>query len=87
MMKIYDLYDKVACTYSGNFGLFNNDTAASRTYKTLLKTGKLPPLMLSNPGDYGLYCLGEFNQETGEIKPENSLVCHLIDLVEVNKDE
>lgn len=85
-MKIYDYYDKVACVFSGNFGLFQNDGTAIRTYKTLLVNGKLPPLVISNPGDYGIYCLGEFNQETGEIIPENKLLVHFIDLVEVKKD-
>lgn len=86
MMKIYDYYDKVSCTFSGTFGLFQNDSTAIRTYKTLLQNGKLPPLVISNPGDFAIYCLGSFDQETGEIKPENNLLVHFIDLVEVKKD-
>ena len=86
MIKIYDYYDKVSCTFSGTFGLFQNDGTAIRTYKTLLQTGKLPPLVISNPGDFAIYCLGSFNQETGEIIPEKNLLVHFIDLVEVKKD-
>lgn len=85
-MKIYDYYDKVACVFSGNFGLFQNDGAAIRTYKTLLQSAKLPPLVVSNPGDYAIYCLGEFNQETGDIVPDKKMLAHFIDLVEVKKD-
>lgn len=86
MMKIYDYYDKVACVFSGNFGLFINDGSAIRTYKTMFNTGKLPPLVLSNPADYALYCLGSFDQESGEIVPEKNCLVHFIDLKEVNND-
>lgn len=86
MMKIFDYYDKVSCTFSGNFGLFQNDGTALRTYKTLLQTGKLPPLVISNPGDFAIYCLGSFDQETGEIVTEKKMLVHFIDLVEVKKD-
>lgn len=87
MMKIYDYYDKVSCTYSGSFGLFPNDGTAIRTYKTLLGSGKLPPLVLSNPGDFSISCLGSFDQETGEIVPEKRTLCHFVDLIEVKNDE
>ena len=86
MIKVYDYYDKVACVFSGNFGLFQNDGTAIRTYKTLLQTGKLPPLVITNPGDYAIYCLGSFNQETGELDPEKKMLVHFADLVEVHKD-
>lgn len=82
-MKIYDYYDKVACIFSGNFGLFQNDGTAIRTYKTLYQTNKLPPLVISNPGDYAIYCLGEFNPETGDIVPDKKVLVHFADLVEV----
>lgn len=87
MMKIYDYYDKVSCTFSGNFGLFNNDATAIRTYKTLLAANKLPPLVCSNPGDFAIYCLGSFNQETGEIEAKKEMLINLMDLVEVKSDE
>lgn len=87
MMKIYDYYDKVSCTFSGSFGLFNNDATAIRTYKTMLNASKLPPLVVSNPGDFAIYCLGSFDQETGEIVAKKDLLVHFIDLVEVSKDE
>lgn len=86
MMKVYDYYDKVACVFSGNFGLFQNDGTAIRTYKTLLQTGKLPPLVINNPGDYAIYCLGSFDQESGEIVSEKKMLVHFADLVEVKKD-
>lgn len=86
-MKIYDYYDKVSCTFSGNFGLFANDGTAIRTYKTLLKTAKLPPLVISNPADFAIYCLGDFNQETGDIVSGKKLLVHFVDLVEGDKDE
>ena len=86
MMKIYDYYDKVACLFSGNFGVFQNDGTAIRTYKTLLQSGKLPPLVVSNPDDYAVYCLGSFDQDTGDIVAEKKFLVHMVDLIEVNKD-
>lgn len=86
MKQIYDYYDKVACVYSGQFGIFPNDGTAIRTYKTLLNSRKLPPLVLSNPADFAIYRLGSFNEETGVIEGKPECLGHFIDLLEDYKD-
>lgn len=86
MKTIYDYYDKIACVFSGQFGLFPNDGTALRTYKTLLASGKLPPLVCSNPADFAIYRLGTFDEASGLIEGKPELIAHFIDLVEVKKD-
>ena len=51
--------------------LFMSKAIAEREFRNSLKE---IPVWRNNPQDYSLYKLGEYNEETGEIKPKIEMI-------------
>lgn len=87
MIKIYSILDKIPGVYSNPFYLKSN-AVALREIKYLINEEKQPNIFNTNIKDKALFCLGEFNEESGEIiskKPE--FIINLIDLKEETNNE
>lgn len=76
-MKIYAIKDKA--TGFGNIINCNNDFHASRIAHDTVN-GLDDNLISKHPEDYDLYCLGELNTESGEIKPEQRFMNNMAEL-------
>lgn len=83
-MKIFSIFDRAAQVYNTPFFQAARGVAL-RSFQDL--TNDSQSMVHKHPGDYQLYCLGGFDEETGELmvcKPE--LIANAIDLViEKNK--
>ena len=78
-MKFYSVYDVKVQTYSDPF-LQPTDAAAFRVFEATVKNPKT--LLGQNPEDFGLWRLGEFDQETGKLIPETPIeVARALDFV------
>lgn len=78
IMKLYSIKDTVV----GHFrspAQFNNDSEAIRAVKYALKSVND---LSRNCKDYQMWCLGEFDTETGVIKSDVHLIANLIDHVD-----
>lgn len=85
-MKIYSIFDRAAHMYGGLI-VQNNDELCKRNIKTALVAGALDKQILTYPEDFELYCLGEFNNETGKIVPvEPAFVIGIRDLLPADKE-
>lgn len=75
-MKLYANFDRVAGVYDAPIPM-PNDSYAKRAVSEAIVHHKVSASQLS---DFALYCLGDYNQETGEIVGEVRFVINLIDL-------
>lgn len=66
-MNIYALKD-VKCGFM-NPMTFKNDELANRAYKNMLADNQ-PNLVTMNPEDFELWCLGNYDQDSGIIKSD-----------------
>lgn len=65
MTRIYAIYDSKATQYAPPF-FVNNDEVAKRTLcHTFANVGCCP--LTEYPGDFSLFCIGEFDEDTGDI--------------------
>lgn len=76
-MRIYAIKDKA--TGFGTLINCNNDFHAMRMAHDTVNAEE-DSLLKRHPEDYDLYCLGELNTESGEIKPEQRFMNNLADL-------
>lgn len=70
LFKMYAIKDEVA----GEFGpvqVLKNDAVACRMFKNVMINEAKNNI---NPDDFSLYCLGDFDNESGSISPTLSLV-------------
>lgn len=74
--KIYSIRDCHTGFMQPTFDI--NDLSAARNYRHAARSQET--LLSSHPNDFQLYCIGEFNSETGEISPKLPVV------VEVNNE-
>ena len=66
-LKIYSIHDAAAGAFNSPF-FMANDVLAIRAIVPLVND---PTSMLhANPGDFTLFCLGEFNVSDGTLEPE-----------------
>lgn len=87
-MKVYSIFDRKAQGYEmPTLMLFRNDELALRAIGAAFNGGQLGGLFGKYPEDFEIYCLGEFDQNTGLIKSEVNFVAHLVDLKESNHEE
>ena len=88
MIKVYTILDKVAGIYSNPFYLKSN-AVALREISYLINEEKQPNMFNTNIKDKALYCLGDFNEETGIIKPldKPEFIINLLDLKSELKNE
>ncbi|UIB81452.1 nonstructural protein [Flyfo microvirus Tbat2_130] len=81
MMKIFSLYDTAIQSHSTNPFFQPSSAAAVRAIKGEMQN---PESMLAkHPGDFELWCLGEYDEQKGTITPNMERVARLGDLVEV----
>lgn len=66
-LNIYSIYDSVAGTFTTPIFL-HNDNEAKRLFKTWCNNPELP--MHANPGDYALYAIGFYDNNSGLIEPQ-----------------
>lgn len=70
-MKIYSIYDSAADVFNDPFNQLTNEVAL-RTFRSLIYDGQ--STISNTPDDFSLFCIGDFNSETGVItarfKPE-----------------
>lgn len=84
-MFIYSLFDKKAICFSPLFTA-ENDDVAKRIVFTSIRTDNL---LATNPGDFSLYCLGQYDSNTGNVSGVSpvALVCEVLSLLQVVKDK
>lgn len=68
LSNIYSIYDVKSGLY-GPAMTFVNDATAIRSFQEMLTSPDQNSLLSLYPADYILFCVGEYNQETGLIKP------------------
>lgn len=81
-LKIYTIKDRVVGTYKTPFYMHNEDEVKRAIRLDIYKNKELE---LTADG-YDLYCLGEFDDELGEILPKNEFICSLFELKPANKE-
>lgn len=82
-MKIYSMYDEKAESYNRPF-IFTTNGQATRAFSDGVKDGQSN--LAKHYQDYSLYCIGTFNETTGEvnsIKPVE-LICRASEFVDTN---
>lgn len=67
LSNIYAIYDVKSGMY-GPAMTFVNDATAIRSFQEMLTSQDQNSLLSLYPADYILFCVGEYNQETGLIK-------------------
>ena len=77
-MNIYSIYDSVVKAYQTHFFLVNRGHAI-RSVSDLFRSDNE---ISRNPQDYILYQLGEYNEQSGQIKSFESpeKICHINEL-------
>lgn len=65
-LRVYSVRDIKADAFAPPFFL-GRDEVAARSFSDAIHDPKHP--MASHPEDYELYCLGDFDDETGRIEP------------------
>lgn len=80
-MKLYSILDRKSHTYGAPM-MFDQDEIAKRTLKIALSENGLGKTIALYPEDFEVYCLGEFDQETGEVLPDIKFVTNVADLKE-----
>lgn len=84
MLKIYSILDdKAQCFNTPYFA--QNDMVASRSFSDLCNDGR--SVVAQHLGDFHLYCLGEFDDDKGIIKPYDmpGFICHAIQCANVER--
>ena len=74
-MKLYALKDVKSGFMS--IMLFKNDELAKRAYQNMLKDTQ-PNLVTMNPEDFELWCLGDYDQDSGIIQSEVRFVANAL---------
>lgn len=72
-MKLYSIYDKPAKTYQQPW-VAPHDVQAIREITKAVNDPRPENMLYVHVKDFELYCIGEFNQDTGDITPENRLL-------------
>lgn len=77
LINIYTIYDQQAQTYARPM-FFPNDATAKRAVGDEVNRHAPDNSLAMHPDDYQLYHLGTFNDDTGELKPNDrpTLVAH-----------
>lgn len=65
-MKLYSVFDKKSGLYSIPFGAENDIIARRAFYRSATSSSDLSVF----PEDFDLYCLGEFNTQSGALSPD-----------------
>lgn len=76
-MIVYSIKDDKSQTWQGAY-VFANDALCIREFDAAFKAGKLG-LMNQYPGDFSIYKIGDFNEQTGDLKGDLKLVKNFSD--------
>lgn len=79
MIRVYSIKDDSSQTFQGAY-LYANDALASRDFKALGQDGKLG-LIGRFPADFHLYNIGTFDELTGKIESQITLVANFSDIL------
>ena len=80
MMKLFSIKDSKSSAFQGVY-VFVNAGVAVRSLQAAAKAGQLG-LLSEYPADFDLYCLGTFDEDTGALTSEISLVAHFAEVLE-----
>lgn len=70
MSKIYSIHDSKAAFFNVPFFQRNHDEAA-RSFGQIVNDSRPDNLLHQSPADFTLYCLGSFDEQTGELDGNN----------------
>lgn len=79
--KVYAIRDSKAETFGQNLMLFRNNGEAIRSVEQAMEA---EGVLKKYPEDFALFCLGEYNQEKGELDIYQQKQ-HITDLIELTK--
>lgn len=79
-MKIFAMFDKKSGEYFG-ICLWKNSALYCRSVSPIVNDPNPQNLLHTCPTDFELYCLGEFDQRTGEIISALEFICSASDLI------
>lgn len=69
MSKLYSVYDKRAQTF-GQIMAMPTDAHAVRSFTQEVNREDSTNMLNQFPDDFSIHLVGEFNEDTGELKPE-----------------
>lgn len=86
MLKVYSILDdKAQCFNTPYFA--QNDLVASRSFSDLCNDSR--SIVSQHLGDFHLYCLGEFDNEKGILKPYDmpNFISHALQYANVERND
>lgn len=84
-LKVFSVYDEKACAFSSPFNMAHKGQAM-RAFQDLIQDGK--SMVSKHPGDFKLYELGEFDDNSGKYvnQAQPVYICIGSEFVEVQVD-
>lgn len=80
-MKVFAMFDKKSGEYFG-ICTWKNAALYCRSVTPVVNDSAPQNLLYSHSADFDLYCLGEFDQKTGELISAVEFICSASDLKE-----
>lgn len=86
MLKVYSIMDDKAQVFNTPYFAIN-DPVAARSFTDLCNDGR--STVSQHLGDYHLYCLGEFDDDKGLLKPYDMpiFVCHAMQCANIDRGD
>lgn len=78
-MKIFAMFDRKSGEFFG-ICTWKNSALYMRSVAPVVNDPNPQNLLHSNSADFDLYCLGDFDQKSGEITPTFEYICSAADL-------
>lgn len=75
--KLYATFDKLAKAYNERFFQAPNNEVAIRIIQNSQKQDRF---LNENAKDYSVWCLGTYDNETGEITPKKEMIYQLVEI-------
>lgn len=72
LIRLYSVYDRVACIYADPFSS-PNDATAARAFN--MASSSPDSMLYASPQDYQLWYLGSYDNRTGDIESAPFKVC------------
>lgn len=85
-LNIYAIKDTTIGSFMNPFYL-QNDNVAIREFSNIIKYAPVENNIRRNAKDMQLFKLGEFNEETGEIKPETNFLTSGSNFIETKTEK
>jgi hypothetical protein len=86
VLRLYSVFDEKASSFGSPFYL-ETDGMALRLFSDQVTDSSHPSLLNQHPEDFKLYCIGQFDNDSGEVIKESQprFLANGSDFVEVNK--